>query len=267
MLPRPTLMRMRMLSARFEVARVRFYSKLVLFASLLACSALAVATISAQQRVSKRYPAGKNVHITLKNISGTITVESWNREEIKLTAVFDSPKANISPRQSGNVLIVDMMADNREHSDVGDVNFQLQVPVNSSVDLQTKRGQIKVTNIHGELVSARVSLEGDIELSGISASEVFVQNTIGDIFFDGEFASGGSYRFQSSKGNITIRIPANSAFSLDATAQNSKIALNEFWNNGLRSLGDGRNLQGNVVDGRSRVFVRNFQGSITFIRR
>ena len=258
---------MRMLPRRFEIPRFRFYPKLVLFASLFVFGAFSVDAINAQQRFSKHYPVGKNVHITLKNISGTITVESWNREEIKLTATFDSPKANISPRQDGDVLTVDMMADNRGRSDVGDVNFNLQVPVNSSVDLQTKRGQIRVSNIRGALVSAHVSLEGDIELTGISASEVFAQNTIGDITFDGEFTSGGTYRFQSSKGNITIRIPANSAFNLDASAPNRKIALNEFWNKDFRSLGDGRKLQGNVIDGRSKVYVTNFQGSITFLRR
>jgi len=55
-------------------------------------------------------PAGKNVRIELKNISGTITVESWNRDEIKLTATLESPKANLSPRQTGDALIVDVRA-------------------------------------------------------------------------------------------------------------------------------------------------------------
>ena len=267
MLHSPTLISMRMLPRRFEIPRFRFYPKLVLFLALLVCGALGASAVNAQQRLSKRYPAGKNVHITLKNISGTITVESWNRDEIKLTATFDSPKANIAPRQDGDVLSVDMMADNRGRSDVGDVNFNLQVPINSSVDLQTKRGQITVTNIRGALVSAHVSLEGDIVLNGISANEVYAQNTIGNIHFDGEFASGGTYRFQSSKGDITIRIPANSAFTLDASAPNRKIALNEFWNKDFKSLGDGRKLQGDVIDGRSKVFDTNFQGSITFLRR
>ena len=108
------LISMRMLPLRLEIPRVRFYPKLVLFASLFVFGAFSVDVINAQQRFSKHYPAGKNVHITLKNISGTITVESWNRDEIKLTATFDSPKANIAPRQDGDVLSVDMMADNRE---------------------------------------------------------------------------------------------------------------------------------------------------------
>ena len=254
-----------MLPGRFESRRVRFHPQLVLFAALLLCGALSVSTVNAQKSLSKRYPAGKKVRVELKNISGTITVESWNRDEIRLTATFES-KANLTPRQTNDALIVDMMADNPGRSDVN-VNFKLEVPVNSSVDLETKRGQITVNNIHGELVRAHVSLEGDIELSGISANKVFAQNTIGNIFFDGEFASGGTYRFQSSKGDITIRIPADSAFNLDAAAPNKRIALGEFWNSRFRTMGDGRKLQGDVVDGRSKVIVTNFQGSITFIRR
>jgi len=260
-------MKMRTLSARLEIPRVPPYAKPALLASLFFFGALSLSNVAAQARLSKRYPVGKNVRIELKNISGTIIVESWNRDEVKLTAVLESSKANISPRQTSDALIVDVRADNRGRSDVGNINFTLQVPVNSSVDLQTMRGQITVTNIHGDMVRAHVSAEGDIELSGISATQVFAQNTIGDIFFDGEFLRGGSYQFQSGKGNITIRIPADSAFNVEAMALNRKVALGQFWNKDIRSLGDGRKYVGDVVDGRSKVIVTNFQGSITFMRR
>lgn len=262
----PTLMKTRTSFVRSAIPRV-FYSKAVVFAGLLVIGSLSVATVGAQQHVSKRYPARKNVRVELKNLSGTIVVESWNRDEIKLTATLESPKANISPRQTNEALIVDVMADNRGRADVGNINFKLLVPVNSSVDLETKRGQIHVTNISGQLVRAHVSLEGDIELSGITASQVYAQNTIGNIFFDGQFSRGGTYRFQSSKGDITIRIPADSAFNLEAAAPNKRITLGPFSNNGLKSMGDGRKWQGDVIDGRSKVVVTNFQGSITFIRR
>jgi hypothetical protein len=162
--------------------------------------------------------------------------------------------------------MVDVLADNRGR-DIGDVNFKLQVPVNSSVDLETKRGQITVSNIRGGLVRAHVSSEGDIELNGISASQVFAQNMTGNIFFDGEFSRGGTYQFQSGKGEITIRIPSNSAFSLVAATPTRKIALGPFWNDGFKNLGDGRKFVGDVGDGRSSVLVTTFQGSITFIRK
>lgn len=259
-------MKTRML-ARFEIPRSPLGSKPALFAALLLFATFGAGTAQAQQRMSKRYPAAKNVRVELKNISGTITVESWNRDEIKLTAILESPKANISPRQTNEALIVDVRADNRGRGDIGAVNFTLQVPVNSSVDLQTMRGQISVTNIRGDMVSAHVTSEGDITLVGITAKQVFAQNTIGDVFFDGEFVSGGTYRFQSGKGNINIRIPANSTFRVDASAQNKQIEFNQFWNKDIRSMGDGRKYVGDVVDGRSKVIVTNFQGSITFLRR
>ena len=260
-------MKTRMVSARSAQPRAYLYSKPLVLALLLLFGVLSVSITHAQQQMSKRYPAQKNVRIVLKNISGTITVESWNRDEIKLTAILEAPKAKVAPRHTGSGFTIDVMADNPGRSDVGDINFKLQVPVNSSVDLETKRGQITVTNIRGELVRAHVSLEGDIDLIGISAGQVFAQNTIGDIFFDGEFAPKGNYQFQSGKGHITIRIPAESAFHLTASAPSKQIALGEFWNDRFKNLGGGRKYEGEVVDGRSKVMVTNFNGGITFRRR
>lgn len=222
--------------------------------------------VQAQQHISKRYPAGKNVRIELRNISGTIVVESWNKDEIRLSATIESPNAHVIPKQIDESLVVDVMNDNRGRGDVGDVNFKLQVPVNSSVDLETRRGQISVSNLRGASVRAHVSTEGDIELTNITASQVVAQNTIGNIFFDGEFSSGGTYEFKSTKGDITIRIPGNSAFRLVAASPARKIALGEFWNNGFKTQ-DGRKYVGDVGDGRSSVSVTNFSGQITFMRK
>src|SRR6185295_7339485 len=256
-------MKTRLSSVLLEISRL---SNLRSLALLIIVGALSATAVSAQQQMSKRYQAGSKVRIVLRNISGTITVESWKRDEIKLTAILESPKANITPRQYGDALTVDVMADNRGR-DIGSVNFKLMVPAHSSVDLETKRGQITVSNIRGESVRAHVSLEGDIELSGITALEVFAKNSIGNIFFDGEFARGGNYQFQSNKGDITIRIPADSAFNLTASTPTRRISLGQFWNKDFKNLGDGRKITGGVGDGNSLVSVTNFQGSITFMRR
>jgi hypothetical protein len=239
----------------------------VLTGVVFAVVCMSTVVASAQQHLSKRYPAGKNVRIELRNISGTIVVESWNKDEIRLSATIESPNAHVVPKQIDQEnLVVDVMSDNRGRGDVGDVNFKLQVPVNSSVDLETRRGNISVSNIRGGLVRAHVSSEGDIELTNVSASQVVAQNTIGNIFFDGEFSRGGTYEFKSTKGDITIRIPGNSAFRLVAASPARKIALGDFWNNGFKTQ-DGRKYVGDVGDGRSSVSVTNYSGSITFMRR
>jgi DUF4097 and DUF4098 domain-containing protein YvlB len=223
-------------------------------------------TVQAQQKLSKRYQASKNVRIELRNISGTIVVETWNKDEIRLSATIESKNAHVVPRQSDETLMVDVMSDNRGKADIGDINFKLQVPVNSSVDLETRRGNIYVANIRSGLVRAHVSSEGDIELTNINASHVIAQNVMGNIFFDGEFSRGGTYEFKSNKGDITIRIPGDSDFRLVAASPARRIKLNDFWNDNFKAQ-DGRRLVGDVGDGRSSVSVTNFSGQITFMRR
>jgi len=257
-------MSIRLLSTPHKFSGAHVFSALLVLALVYTFSG---AGVYAQRSVSKRFPAGKNVRVELKNISGKITVESWNREEIKITALLEAPSANVLPRLTGECVSIDVMGDNRGRSDVGEVNFRIQVPQDSSVDIETRRGDITISNIRGGLVRAHISTEGDITLTGISATQVLAENTIGDIFFDGGFSPGGTYQFQSTKGNISVRIPFDSAFRLVAQSPTKKIKLGEFWNNGFKNLGDGRKFVGDVGDGRSSVMVTTFQGSITFLRR
>lgn len=226
-----------------------------------------VSTAYAQQHVSKRYPTGKNVRLELKNIQGTITVESWDRDEIKVSATMESPSAHFSPRLVSGGLSIDVMGDNKGRGDVGDVNFKIQVPVSTSVDLETRRGDIHVSNLRAGSVRARVSSEGDINLTGISATQVSASNTSGDILFDGDFARGGNYDFNSGHGAINIRIPGDSAFRLVAATTSKKIQLGHFWNNSFQSFGGGRKYTGDVGDGRASVSATTLSGSITLYRR
>lgn len=253
------------MKTRFVTWRVSVRAGFLAVSALLALASLSL-SVAAQQQLSKRYAAGKNVRIELRNISGTIVVESWNKDEIRLSATIELKGTQVVPRQIDQSLVVDVMSDNRGRGDVGDINFKLQVPVNTSVDLETRRGNIAVNNIRSGLVRAHVSSEGDIELTNISASHVIAQNVIGNITFDGEFSTGGTYEFKSNKGDITIRIPGNSAFRLVAASPARKIALNDFWNNNFKTQ-DGRKYVGDVGDGRSSVSVTNFSGQITFLRR
>ena len=250
---------------RFLIRRTSARAGFFALGALVALAFLS-ATGEAQQQMSKRYATGKNVRVELKNMSGTIVVESWNKDEIRLSATIESKGTHVTPRQINDSLVVDVMSENRGKGDVGDINFKLQVPINSSVDLETRRGNISVANIRGGLVRAHVSSEGDIELTNITASHVVAQNVIGNIFFDGVFSPYGTYEFKSNKGDITIRIPGDSAFRLEAASPSRRIALNDFWNSNFKSQ-DGRKIVGDVGDGRSSVSIINFSGQITFLRR
>ncbi len=223
--------------------------------------------VAAQKSFSKSYPASKNVRLQLTNRSGTITVSGWDRSEVKISASLEAPAANIEPQNLSGTIVVNLIKDNQGRNEVGNVNFDIKVPFYSSVDIETRMGNLNVRDIGGGFVRAHITSEGDITLTNISAGAVSAENLIGDIFFDGEIQSNGTYRFTSTRGNINLRIPFNSSFRLVATAPSTRnISLGSFSNSSM-NFGDGRRVFGKVGDGNASLTVTNQRGSIAFYRR
>lgn len=220
-----------------------------------------------QKKFSKSYPATKNVKLELINRSGTITVEGWNKDEIRITAVLENSSTNILPQSLSGKILINLKKDNQGKDDVGYANFTIKVPYSSTVDIETMVGNLNVSNVNGGFVRAHITTEGDINLTNISAASVLAENVIGDIFFDGDIQGGGTYSFKSTKGNINLRIPFRSSFRLVATAPSTRnISLGSFSNSGFR-FGDGRRVVGQTGDGSASIIVTNQRGSISFIAR
>jgi hypothetical protein len=81
-------MKMCLFDAPANQARTHLLSLAAALALLLVAG---ISSAFAQQHISKKYPTGKNVRLQLKNISGVIIVESWDRDEIKVSATMESP--------------------------------------------------------------------------------------------------------------------------------------------------------------------------------
>ena len=224
--------------------------------------------IFAQRNFSKTYPADKNVRLQLTNRSGTVTVEGWDRPEVKIFAYMEAPAANIEPQSLSGAIVINLVKDNQGRNEVGNVNFTIKVPFSSSVNIETRMGNLNVSNVRGTLVRAHISSEGDIILTNINAGAVSAENVTGDIFFDGNIQSDGNYRFASTRSNINLRIPFNSSFRLVATAPSTRsISLGAFSGGTMNFIGDGRRVIGKVGDGSAILTVTSQRGSISFIRR
>lgn len=221
----------------------------------------------AQRRFSRTYPAGQNVKLVLLNRTGTITVEGWNRNEVAISAYLETPAANIEPQSLSGTIFINLVRDNQGR-DVGNVNFTIRVPYTSSVDIETKMGNLSVSNVRGGSLRAHITTEGDITLTNIGAVNVSAQNGIGDIFYDGVLIGGGNYRFASISGNINLRIPLGSSFSVLATAPSTRnISLGSFTNENMRFVSDGRRVAGKAGNGAATLTVVNQRGSISFMGR
>lgn len=221
----------------------------------------------AQRRLTREYPAQPNIRVQLLNRSGTIEVLAWEKRSVRVTATMESRSAKMEPEVNGNGVTIDVRRDNRE--DVGDINFKLQVPANSTVDISTMTGNITIRNVHGHSVRAHVSSEGDIELTGIRAETVMAENTVGNILFDAELLRGGTYILNSTQGDIQLRITAESGFRLTAVAPRTRnIDLNGFARLGeFEFVNEKRKVVGKVGDGGALLSTTNGRGSIVFMPR
>jgi DUF4097 and DUF4098 domain-containing protein YvlB len=229
---------------------------------------LSADAVHAQKKFSRVYPAGRNVRLQLINRTGTVTVEGWDRPDVNISAYLEAPAANIEPQSLSGTIVVNLVRDNAGRGEVGNVNFTIRVPYYSAVDIETKIGNLNVSNVRSGLVRAHISTEGDITLTNIASAAVSAENVMGDIFFDGEIIAGGNYRFTSMQGVINLRIPFPSNFKLVATAPSSRsINLGSFSGGDLRFVGDGRRVVGQAGDGSAFMQVTNQRGSIAFIRR
>lgn len=229
--------------------------------------AASAAQIFAQKKFSKTYPASKNVRLQLSNRVGTVTVEGWDKDKIEINAAMEAPAAAIIPQNLNGKILINVVQDNQD-KEVGSCNFLIKVPISAAVDIETRMGNLSVSNVSGGLVRAHITSDGDITLTNISVDSVIAENGIGDIFFDGDIQSNGIYRFSSIRGNTNLRIPFNSSFRLVATAPSTRsILLGPFSNEGLNFVGDGRRITGRVGSGSASLFITNQRGSISFIRR
>ena len=224
--------------------------------------------VSAQKKFSRTFPTGQNVRLKLMNRSGTVIVEGWNRAEINISATLEAPAAIIVPQSLSGEIVINVIRDNQGRDEVGNVNFTVRVPYSSMVDIETRIGNLSVSNVRSSFVRARISSEGDITLTNIISGAVSAENGLGDIFFDGEIQENGTYRFSSMRGNIHLRIPFTSSFRLVATAPSTRnISLGSFANANMNYLGDGRRVVGRFGEGSATITVTNQRGSIGFLSR
>jgi len=243
-------------------------TKTTILLSVVFFFAVFASDASAQKKFSRSFPTGQNVRLKLLNRSGTVTVEGWNRAEINISATLEAPAALIVPQSLSGDIVINLVRDNQGRNEVGNVNFVIRVPYTAQVDIETRIGNLSVSNVRTSFVRARISSEGDIELTNISSGAVSAENGLGNIFFDGEIQENGIYRFSSMRGDINLRIPFTSSFRLVATAPSTRnISLGSFSNANMSYLGDGRRVVGRFGDGSATITVTNQRGSIGFIRR
>lgn len=200
--------------------------------------------------------SSENPTLTLSNPSGLIKVTSWDKAEIKLFANLDE-NLEINEKQKGSSVNIDVKC-----SRIGKANFEINVPVNSNLDIKSLNGLIEISSVSGP-ISVQTT-EGEITLKNITSNNVTAKSTSGNIFFSGKLFQKGIYNFSSLENNVSIFLLPDSAFTLLATASFEKIDLGGFQLTDLTH--HERRLSGKHSGGGASLNLNSHRGKIVLSR-
>lgn len=238
----------------------------------------AAAAISAAQdeteKFDKTYPFNANGRLSLSNVNGSIVVDAWDRNEVRVeyTKVASSREhlADVDVRINAQAdrISIETEYDNwktrdGEHWRNGKLNveFHLTVPrgavlnevetVNGSVTVSNFTNMTKVSAVNGAVKAN--NLRGAANLSTVN----------GEVSADFDRLESGSKIILSTvNGKVNLLIPSDSNATLTADSVNGTI-LNDFGLPVRKGKYVGRDLYGKLGSGDVRIKLDSVNGGLT----
>ena len=210
-------------------------------------------------RKDLRFKVGKHAMVSVNNQYGPITVKTGAEHLVVVTATLHSDKVELDQSKSGNRIgLVSHLLSGADHTS-GVVEYEIQVPMDANVTLQSETGPIRVEKLRGDvtiegsnapidvldcadghvhvktlngpvnLTNIRnghieiVSMGGDVTMSNVTGPSVKVNSNSGKIQYDGDFGAEGEYAFSSHTGNIEAVAPAYASIDVLARSSNGPV--------------------------------------------
>ncbi len=160
------------------------------------------------------------IHMTAGSTSNEVTIQAttWNRRVWKAS---DGIWADY--KQDRNTITAWVVRSNTSRiHDIDYVDFDITVPSNTDLRLTTKTGDIRVTGISGQM---HLGSEGGSILvqQGILRGTSWLMTNAGAIHSHEAIDPHGTYTFVSTTGSITVILPGDASFHLDARTDTGTI--------------------------------------------
>lgn len=261
----------------------------------------------AAERIEKVFPVQKSPTLMLTNYSGSIVIKSWQNPEIKALCTKYSQNVEVDSESVGNkVHLATHVLDKLAIAEKAKVDYQVFTPEESNLEIRTNLGSVVVEKIKGEVridvmaapvrvfqvsgyLDARslnskmeiidskgivrtTTVSGDILLSHLNSNNITAQSTLGNISYEGDFASGGKYNFSTNEGVISVFCSDQASVEWEARTVKGGIETNlpiksKSHYPASRSYFGKQSLMGTSNSGDATVQLSTFSGKIRIIRK
>lgn len=250
-----------------KVFRKSLFS-LVMFTSFNLLSLQVSAQIN--EEITQSFSVTSQSDFSLNNINGTVTINSWSQNNIKVLANIiaqtqeSRDDINISMTQQGQKVTVNTDYKEkgyRQNNQSAKVDYQVWLPADSNLsDIELINGSLIIRNISGK-VEAQV-VNGSIKASGLSGNSVISSvNGSVDVVYTADATGFDNIELETVNGSIRLYLPKN--INADITANTMHGGINTTY--GLKAKKNnfsGHNLRGKVGSGGSKINLESVNGSI-----
>lgn len=276
-------------------------------ASLLPLSLLLAAVPAYAHHLEKTFSVEGHPVVTVRNAQGKIQVKAWQRSEVAIVADHTSQRVEVDAEQRGNQieLLTHVLDENVAPTELT-ANYLISVPEETELQIKNDDGSVYVERVTGDItidtVAATVEVQensgylavrtlsgsffcrhcaGRIDFNSISgnaqllqpiSSGVHAQTNSGNLLFDGEFLSGGTYALRNMSGLIEVRFSDNDSLNLTATSVNGHVEnqanLKPETHRSPHQFGKfASSFSGTLNQGLARVELTSFNGTIRIRKR
>lgn len=226
---------------------------------------------SFKEPFSRSAPFNATGRISLENVNGSITIETWDKNEIQIEGEKSAKTAEELKLIDLNIVLSVTRADIRvrlpkrlggwlgNNSVRGAVKFKLMIPARASLDsINTVNSSITIVGVQGttnvETVNGRVDARG---LGGPTTLKA-VNGGLAAHF--AHIAPQQNLHLETVNGSIEVRLPADAGVELRTSVVNGHVGC-DFPLEGQQSRGK-KNISGKIGDGRASLTAKSVNGSI-----
>jgi DUF4097 and DUF4098 domain-containing protein YvlB len=260
----------------------------------------------AETKKEYRFTVGPNANVSVDTQYGAISVKPGSGNQVVVTATLKSDKVEVDNLQNGNRIEIASHLLQGADEQTGRVDYELLIPPDATLNLRSSTGPLSAERLQGDLdlegtdavVNVRnvsnghvhvrtmggpitltevrnghveiASISGDVHLKSVTGPLVQANSGSGKIFYDGNFGSGGDYKFTTHTGDIEALVPADVSADFSAHSVLGRVQ-NDFplqpKQHSRFSVEAGRSFFGTVGKAASEVVLRSFSGKIRLKQR
>lgn len=229
------------------------------------------------EKFEQTYPLNPNGRVNVSNVNGSIVVEAWDRNEVKLeyTKIADTKDrlADVEVRIDSKADYFSAETDYGNWRKSGDtwksgkltVEFKLTVPRGAMLnEIETVNGSVTVSNFTNFTKVSAVN--GSVKATNIRGT-ARLSTVNGEVAADfGHLETGSKISLDTVNGKVNLVIPSDSNATLKADSLNGAIS-NDFGLPVRKGKYIGRDLYGKLGSGEVQIKLDSVNGSLSIARQ